>query len=293
MEETKKAPLRRAGLEIEKAAELGFCTGVRRAIDILERAAREIGPLQTLGPVVHNQQVVEGLARSGIKAVESLDHLQGNIVAISSHGVSPQVLEQIRDRGLQIVDTTCPFVRRAQVAARRLAQAGFFVIIFGEEGHPEVQGVLGWAGGKGFATLEPPKFDKIPRRIGILSQTTQSYSGFARFVASFIGTSLATLSELRVVNTICDATRKRQQAALELASRVDLMVVVGGRKSANSRRLAEICTAAGVETYLIERAAEIDPAWLRNHRRVGVTAGASTPDRAIEEVIAKLKHLDR
>lgn len=293
MEEIKKAPLRRVGLEIEKAAELGFCTGVRRAIDILERKAREVGPVETLGAVVHNQQVVEGLARCGIKAVESLDHLQGNILAISSHGVSPQVLEQIRDRGLQIVDTTCPFVRRAQVAARRLAQAGFLVIVFGEESHPEVQGVLGWAEGKGLATLEPPRFDKMPRRIGIISQTTQSYAGFARFVASFIDISLATLSELRVVNTICDATRKRQQAALELASRVDLMVVVGGRNSANSRRLAEICAAAGVETYHIERAAEIDPAWLRNHRRVGVTAGASTPDQAIEEVIAKLKHLDR
>ncbi|MFQ5925593.1 MAG: 4-hydroxy-3-methylbut-2-enyl diphosphate reductase, partial [Dehalococcoidia bacterium] len=276
-------------MEIEKAAELGFCTGVRRAIDILERAAREFGPLQTLGPVVHNQQVVEGLARSGIKAVESLDHLQGNILAISSHGVSPQVLEQIRDRGLQIVDTTCPFVRRSQVAARRLAQAGFLVIIFGEEGHPEVQGVLGWAGGKGFATLESPRFDNIPRRIGILSQTTQSYSDFARFAVSFIGSDLATLSELRIVNTICDATKKRQQAALELASRVDLVVVVGGRDSANSRRLAEICAAAGVETYRIERAGELDPAWLRNQRRVGVTAGASTPDQAIEEVIAKLK----
>jgi 4-hydroxy-3-methylbut-2-enyl diphosphate reductase len=275
-------------MEIEKAAELGFCTGVRRAIDILEKAAHELGPLQTLGPVVHNQQVVERLAKSGVKVAESLDQLEGNIVAISSHGVSPQVLEQIRDRGLQIVDTTCPFVRRAQVEARRLAQAGFLVIVFGEEGHPEVQGVLGFAPGKGLATLEPPKFDKPPQRIGILSQTTQSFSGFAHFVSSFADSYLDLISELRIVNTICDATRKRQQAALEVAKRVDLMLVVGSHHSANTQRLAELCSAV-VETYHIERVWEIDPSWLRNHQRIGVTTGASTPDEAIDEVMAKLK----
>lgn len=280
-------------LQIEKAAEIGFCTGVRRAINILERTAREFGAVETLGPVVHNQQVIERLAQLGIKVAESLDRVQGNILAISCHGVSPEVLEKVRHRGLQMVDTTCPFVRKAQMAARRLANAGFSVIIFGEESHPEVQGVLGWAGGKGFATLDVPRFDRLPPRIGILSQTTQSFSGFARFVAALIQSELTPFSELRVINTVCDATRKRQQAALELAKRVDLMLVVGGRNSANTRRLAEICSAAGVESYQIETAAEIDPAWLRDHSRLGVTAGASTPDQSIEEVVAKLKHLGR
>lgn len=275
-------------MEIEKAAELGFCTGVRRAIDILERATHKLGPLQTLGPVVHNQQVMERLAESGVKVAESLDQLEGNILAISSHGVSPKVLEQIKARGLQIVDTTCPFVRRAQVAAGKLASAGFFLIIFGEESHPEVQGVLGFAKGKGLATLELPKFDKLPRQIGILSQTTQSFSGFAHFVSSFVDSHLGLVSELRIVNTICDATRKRQQAALEVAKRVDLMLVVGSRHSANTQRLAELCSAI-VETYHIERAWEIDPSWFRNRRRLGVTAGASTPDEVIDEVMAKLK----
>lgn len=275
-------------MEIERAAESGFCTGVRRAIDILEKAARELGPLQTLGPAVHNQQVVDRLAESGIKVAESLDQLEGTIVAISSHGVSPKVLEQIKARGLQIVDTTCPFVRRAQVAAKKLAGAGFFVIVFGEGDHREVQGVLGCAQGKGLATLEPPKFDKPPQRIGILSQTTQSFSGFAHFVSSLAGSYLDLISELRIVNTICDATRKRQQAAQELAKRVDLMLVVGSRHSANTQRLAELCSAV-VETHHIERVWEIDPSWLRNCPRLGVTAGASTPDEAIDEVMAKLK----
>ncbi|MBA7596298.1 4-hydroxy-3-methylbut-2-enyl diphosphate reductase [subsurface metagenome] len=278
-------------MEIEQAAESGFCTGVRRAIDILERTARELGPVETLGPVVHNQQVIEKLAQSGIKVIESLDHVQGNILAVSSHGVSPQVLEEMRNRGLKVINTTCPIVRRAQIAARRLADAGFWVIIFGDENHPEVQGVLGWAGGKGFATMEVSALGRTPRRIGILSQTTQSFSAFAHFIAQFAQSRLNRLSELRIVNTICDATRRRQQSTLELSKRVDLMLVIGGRSSANTRRLAEICSTAGVETYHIEGAVEIDPLWLQDRRRIGVTAGASTPEEAVEAVIARLEQL--
>ncbi|MBE9500947.1 MAG: 4-hydroxy-3-methylbut-2-enyl diphosphate reductase [Dehalococcoidia bacterium] len=278
-------------MEIERAVESGFCTGVRRAIDILERAARDLGPVETLGPVVHNQQVIERLAQSGIRVIESLDHVQGNILAVSSHGVSPQVLEEMRKRGLKVIDTTCPIVRRAQIAARRLADAGFWVIIFGEENHPEVQGALGWAGGKGFATMEVSALGRAPRRVGILSQTTQSFSAFAHFIAQFAQSRLNRLSELRIVNTICDATRRRQQSALELSKRVDLMLVIGGRSSANTRRLAEICSTAGVETYLVEEAEEIDPLWLQYCSRIGVTAGASTPEEAVEAVVARLEQL--
>lgn len=275
-------------MEIEKAAELGFCTGVRRAIDILEKAAQEFGPLLTLGPVVHNQRVMERLAQFGVKAKGDVDQLEGSTVAISSHGVSPKAVEQIETRALRIIDTTCPFVRRAQIAAKRLAGAGFFVIVFGDESHPEVQGVLGWAKDNGLATVEPPKFDKLPQRIGILSQTTQSFSGFTRFISSFAGSYLALISELRIINTICDATRRRQEAALELAKKVDMMLVVGSHGSANTQRLTEICSAV-VETHLIDRAGELDHVWLLNHQRIGVTAGASTPDEAIEEVVARLQ----
>lgn len=278
-------------MEVERAAGIGFCSGVRRAIAILERKAQEQGAVETLGPVVHNRQVIERLEESGIRAVEGLDHVQGNILAISCHGVSPEVLEKLRDGGFQTIDTTCPFVRRAQMAAKRLADAGFLVIIFGEESHLEVQGVLGWAGGEGFATMEVPRFDPGQRRIGILSQTTQSISAFSHFIAEVAQSGLGHLSELRIVNTICDATRKRQQAALEVAKRADLMLVVGGRNSANSHRLAEICSEAGVETYLIETAADIEPAWLRDRTRVGITAGASTPEEVVEEVITMLKQL--
>ena len=276
-------------MEIEKADEIGFCTGVRRAIKIIEKAAREIGAIQTLGPIVHNQQVVEKLAASGVTVAENLDEVTGNTIAISSHGVSPNILDEARARGLRIVDTTCPFVRRAQVTVKKLGREGLFVIVFGNASHPEVQGVLGFAKGNGMATTDMPRFEKLPPRVGLLSQTTQSFSGFSNFVSSFIETYLESLLEIRVINTICNATRQHQKAALELAHRVDLMLVVGSMKSANTRRLAEICSTV-VPTHHIETARQIDKSWLHDKRKghIGVTAGASTPDETIDEVMAFL-----
>jgi len=275
-------------MQIEKAAEIGFCTGVRRAINMIEHAAKELGPLQTLGPIVHNQQVVDKLASCGVTVADSLDQLKRDILCISSHGVGPHVIEQAEARGIKIIDTTCPFVRRAQVAAKKLANAGFTVVVFGDENHREVQGVLGYAGEEGLATVKVPHFSKLSPRVGILSQTTQSFPAFHSFVSSFVQKHLECISELRVVNTICDATRKHQEAALELARRSDLMLVVGSRGSANTKRLAELCSAL-VKTHHIETAQEIDPKWLGgNVERIGITAGASTPDEVIDEVIAHL-----
>lgn len=277
------------GPVIEKAAELGFCLGVRRAIDTIERTAQEVAAAETLGPIVHNQQVTERLAGLGISIAPDVSAVQCDTVVVSSHGVSPQVVAEIEARGLRMVDTTCPFVRRVQLAARRLADAGFSIVIYGDEAHPEINGVLGWAQGKGIAALELPQFTRPPRRVGILSQTTQSFPGFLRFVSEFSHAYLEDILELRVLNTICDATLKRQQAALELARRADLVIVVGSRHSANTRRLAELCTATGVETHHIERAEDIDPSWLIGRHHIGVTAGASTPDEVIDQVIATLK----
>jgi 4-hydroxy-3-methylbut-2-enyl diphosphate reductase len=281
-------------LEIEKAREMGFCFGVRRAINILKKAARQYGGLETLGATVHNQQVVAELAKAGVQVTQSLDDVRGNIIAIASHGVGEQVMADIEARGLQLVDTTCPIVRSAQMAARELAAAGFSVIVFGDAGHPEVKGVLGWTRGKGMATLGTQAVTGLgrpPHRLGILSQTTQSPARFAEFVAMLVGSTLDRLSELRVVNTICGATRKRQAAALELAGRVDLMVVVGGRTSANTIRLTEMCAATGVGTYQVESADEVKEAWLKGRHRVGVTAGASTPNQAIDEVVLRLDNI--
>ena len=280
-------------MKIERASEMGFCFGVRRAIEIVERAVREQGPLQTLGPLVHNKQVVDDLAKDEIEAVSNLEEVKKHIVAIPSHGASPEVLKRVKALGLEVVDATCPYVRKVQLAAQRLGKDDFYVLVFGDVLHPEVKAVLGWAGEKASAALEVPNPANLPKRIGIVCQTTQNQSRFADFVARIISSENTKYSELRIINTICDATRKRQSAALELVKRTDLIIVVGGRDSSNTRRLAEICEAAGAVTYHIENEGEIKPSWLQGKRRIGVTAGASTPDEIIEQVVTRLKELDR
>ena len=280
-------------LKIEKAAKIGFCYGVRRAIDILEKVARERGGVETLGAVVHNQPVLERLAKIGVKVVKSVDEIQGDTVAISSHGISPQLEEEIRARHIEIVNATCPFVRRAQVAARRLAESGFFVIIYGDAGHSEVKGILGWAKGRGIATLDEKfiiGFDYLPRRLGILSQTTQVPAHFTEFVKKLIDCAFGKDSELRIIGTICHEIIQRQATALELANRVGLMLVIGGHNSANTNHLAELCSMA-TKTYLVETADEIQPSWLRGQDHIGITAGASTDERTINEVLAKLESM--
>ncbi|MGD0779541.1 MAG: 4-hydroxy-3-methylbut-2-enyl diphosphate reductase [Dehalococcoidales bacterium] len=278
-------------MKIEKAGRTGFCFGVRRAINTLEKVARERGGVETLGAVVHNQQVLQKLAEISVKVVNNVDAIKGDTVVTSSHGVSPDLEDKIRARRINVISTTCPFVRRAQVAARRLAESGFFVIVYGDVDHPEVKGILGWAKGKGLATTDEKDvqaLNPLPRRLGILSQTTQVPAQFAAFVKKIIDLALNKDSEIRIIDTICHDIRERQAAALELANRADLMLVVGGRSSANTNRLAELC-AQVTETYLIETAHEIKSAWLKDKKLVGVTAGASTDESTVDEVMRKLE----
>lgn len=280
-------------MKIEKTKEIGFCYGVKRAIDILERVARERGGVETLGAVVHNQQVLQRLAGIGVRVVPSIDDIRGSTVAISSHGVSPEVEEELRARRIDIINTTCPFVHRVQIAARRLARSGFFVVIYGDADHTEVRGVLGWAEGKGVATLDEKlvaRLDPLPRRLGILSQTTQIPAYFTEFFKRLVDLVFTRDSELRVIDTICHDIRRRQAEALDLARRVDLMLVIGGRGSANTSRLTELCSTA-TETYLIETAEEIRPPWLHGKHLIGVTSGASTPEQTIDEVLSRLEGL--
>ena len=278
-------------MTIEKADKVGFCFGVKRAIDVLEKVARERGGVETLGAVVHNRQVLQKLAAIGVKMAKNVDDIRGDVVVTSSHGISPQLEEEIKDRNIEIISTTCPFVLRAQVAARRLAEAGFLVIIYGDAEHPEVRGILGWTKGRGLAALDDKfiaRLDQIPRRIGILSQTTQVPAHFTDFVKKLIDTASIRDSEMRIIDTICHDIRERQAAAIELAGQMDLMLVVGGHHSANTNRLAELCSQV-TETYLIETAAEIQPSWLEGKRRIGVTAGASTDEQTVNEVLKSLQ----
>ena len=278
-------------MKIEKADKTGFCFGVRRAIDIIEEAAREHGRVETLGQLVHNQQVLQRLAEIGVKVINDVGAIKSNTVAISTHGISPGLEAAIRARQIGVIDTTGPYVHRAQLVARRLAEAGFFVVIYGEADHPEVKGILGWARGNGLATLDEnliASLDTLPRRIGVLSQTTRIPAHFNEFVKKLIDSTFTKDSELRMIDTICHDIRERQEAAAKLASKVDLMFVVGGRNSANTNHLAQLCSKI-TGTHLIETAEEIKPEWLQGHQHIGITAGASTDEQTINEVLAKLE----
>jgi len=278
--------------EVEKARALGFCFGVRRAIKIIEKAAGEHRTIATLGPIVHNRMVVDRLGNMGIRAISNLGQLKDESLAIASHGVSPELLLKIETINLEIIDTTCPTVRSAQKAAKRLADSGFSIVIYGEATHPEVKGLLGWAGDNAIATLEAKKISSLgpARKLGILSQTTQSEPNFTAFTSRVIEATFLHVREVRIINTLCQETQKRQEAAVELAGKSDLMIVVGGLNSANTQRLAEVCIPV-VETHLIETADEIKQTWLKGKKHIGVTAGASTPDEAIEEVVTRLQSL--
>ncbi|MCX6003727.1 MAG: 4-hydroxy-3-methylbut-2-enyl diphosphate reductase [Chloroflexi bacterium] len=280
-------------VRIEKAAGTGFCFGVRRTITALEKIAGERGGVETLGAVVHNQPVLQRLAGLGITAVETLDKINGDTVAIGAHGVGPEVADEIKRRKLKIVDTTCRFVQRAQSVAQRLSKSGFFVIVYGDANHPEVKGILAWAGDKGIATLDIKvitELNPLPKRIGVLAQTTQIPANFNEFIKQLVDITLNKDSELHIVDTICHDIRRRQELAQKLAEKVDLMFVVGDHTSANTNRLAELCSRL-TKAHLIETAEEIQLKWLRGHKHIGITGGASTAEETVNEVLAKLEKL--
>ena len=280
-------------MKIEKAEKLGLCFGVRRAIKLLKEAATKYGEIETLGPVAHNRLLVEDLANLGVKPISRLEQAQGRILAITTHGTSPAVLSEIKTRRIRVIDTTCPIVRKAQNAARELSEAGFDVIIFGDAEHSEVKGLLGWAGDKGMAALDIKQIAttvKASSLLGIISQTTQTQPAFMEFVREVMGQVGPEIEEIRLVNTLCKVTQSQQEAALALARKSQLMIVIGGSNSANTLHLVEICSAL-VETHSVETAHEVKSSWLARKRQIGITAGASTPDEAVEELIDKLRSL--
>jgi 4-hydroxy-3-methylbut-2-enyl diphosphate reductase len=279
--------------KIEKAEKLGLCFGVRQAVKLLKEAANKYGEIETLGPLAHNRLLVETLTNLGIKPINNLDQTQGKTLAITTHGTSPAILSEIKARHIHIIDTTCPIVRKAQNTAKELAEAGFDVIIFGEAEHSEVKGLLGWTGDKGIAALNVKQLEgsgKSPSRLGIISQTTQTQSAFIKFARRLMDMVGPKIEEMRLVNTLCKVTQGQQEAAIRLAHRSQLMIVIGGSNSANARHLVEICSPL-VETHLVETAEEVDNSWLVGKHHIGITAGASTPDEVVEELIAKLRSL--
>jgi 4-hydroxy-3-methylbut-2-en-1-yl diphosphate reductase len=279
--------------EINQAEEIGFCFGVRRAIRMLEKAAGESGRIESLGEVVHNEQVLQNLEHQGVTIIQRIEDISQANVAISAHGVTPAVEAELRARDLKTIDTTCPFVRRAQQTARKLVEEGYYVVIYGNSEHQEVKGILGWAQGEGLATTDIQalqKLEKIPLKIGVLSQTTQIPENFSDFTKRLIDLALAKDGEIRIVDTICHDIRRRQSVSAKLAKKADLILVIGGRSSANTRRLLELCSYL-TEAHQIQNASEIDPDWLKGKNKIGITSGTSTPDQTIEEVVKRLESI--
>jgi len=280
-----------AHMEVRRAARAGFCFGVKRAIELARDTARERdGPVYSLGPLIHNPQVVDQLNRLGIKEIETLDRIPaGATIIIRSHGVGPQILERAAAQNLKVVDATCPFVARAQRLAGKLAAEGKQVVVVGEKEHPEVKGIVDWTGGRAVVVDGPQEAALLPGapETAVLAQTTQPAANFQ----AVVDVLRSRAGRLEVCNTICHATAARQQAALELARKVDVMVVAGGAGSANTEKLARLCRQAGVSTYRVETARDLNPAWFAGVQAAGLTAGASTPDWIIEEVQRRMKEL--
>lgn len=275
-------------MKVVVARHAGICYGVERALKMAAEAATTTDRVATLGPLIHNPQAVAALQERGVGVASSLDEIEQGTVVIRSHGVDPAVIEQAEQKGLAVVDATCPFVRAAHTCAAELAASGYAVVIVGESDHPEVEGILAHAGGEAVIVERAADLPaRLPRRIGVVVQTTQQLDTLRDVVDDL----LPRTAELRVCNTICSATAKRQTAAAELAEEVDVIVVVGGHNSGNTTRLTEICRARNPRTHHVETAAELDPAWFKGASVVGVTAGASTPDEQIQGVISAIESI--
>ncbi len=281
-------------MEIKIAKHAGFCFGVRRAVNMAEEAALKIkdGPIYTDGPIIHNPQEVERLKSRGVIPGKWEDFKNGATVIIRSHGIPPDREENLRKRGLNIIDATCPYVKAVHEAVTKLVEEGYFVVIVGEKNHPEVIGAYGYlkhAGGKGMVVEDVSDIEEVKKyeRVGVVSQTTQH----EEFFKNVVGEIALWVKELKVINTICNATSERQEGVYELAPQVDVMIVIGGKNSGNTRRLYNIAKSLNNNSYHVETAEEIDPSWFKDAKSVGITAGASTPDWIIESVRRKIESI--
>ena len=281
-------------MEVTVAKSAGFCFGVKRAVDTVYREI-ESGekPVYTFGPIIHNEQVVEDLENRGVQVIHSEDELEGlsgGTVVIRSHGVSRDVCEKIEARGMKIVDATCPFVKKIHRIVDEEGRKGRHVVIIGSADHPEVQGIMGWASGPVTVMHTAEEAESfVPENgkpISIVAQTTFNYNKFKDLVEILCKKRYDNnvLNILNILNTICNATEERQREAKNIAGEVDTMLVVGGRHSSNTQKLFEICKKECGNTYYIQTPVDLDSEMFQCSSYVGITAGASTPNKIIEEV---------
>ncbi len=308
-------------LELRVADNAGACYGVKRAIEMAHEAAGKAAgrsggkgagetaqaddapqacdapeapaahpaPVHTLGPLIHNPRVVEALARDGVEVAGTIEEAGSGILVLRSHGTAPALVERARAHGFHVVDATCPYVSKVQEQARRLAEEGYAVLIIGEPGHAEVESIRAWGGDAVCAVCDSANAlpEKLPARLGVVVQTTQSEER----VESVLGAVRARVDELRVEKTVCRATVQRQKAAAALARESDVMLVVGGHNSGNTTRLAETAARHCARVHHIEAPDEVEASWFSEGDMVGVTAGASTPQEQIDEVLERLRGL--
>lgn len=278
-------------MEIVLAESLGFCMGVKRAVDMAYRAIEKADgqPVVTLGPLIHNTQEIERLERDGIKMADESSIPENSTVVIRAHGVTPQALQSLKSRGLKIMDGTCPYVHYSQRKALELYESGYSVVIAGDRNHPEIRGILGLINDDAHVVKTVDDARQLPtfERVGVIAQTTISPKKYQTILDALREKT----RELKVCETICDATEENQKAIRELSSEVDLLYVIGGRHSANSNKLVETAREKCPRATLIETAGEINSDDLRGVQRVGISAGASTPDWMIQQVVERLREL--
>ena len=274
-------------MKVLVAEKCGFCPGVRNAIKLAEKTLAEEAEVYCLGPIIHNEDVVHRLSDAGLKTIRSIDEIHSGTVLIRSHGATSEELEEIRRKGLKVVDATCVLVKRVQEIARHLNEEGFRVIIVGDKDHPEVKAVVGSAPDVR-VVAGPEDLDNLRsnEKLGIICQTTQSPDYFAETVSAILKNGF---SDLRIINTLCRETMARQEAAVKLCRQVGVMFVLGGLHSANTKKLAELCKKHNPQTFHLQNWQELDTTVLSGRMTAGVTAGASTPDWVIEDFVRHLQ----
>lgn len=275
-------------MEIIVAKNSGFCYGVRRALDIAsETRQKKAGKVFTLGDLIHNPQVIADLERQKIHSINDLDGLNEATVIIRSHGASPDIYRLLTQKNIEIVDATCPIVKKIQKLVDALAKDKEEIIIVGNKEHPEIKGLIGFSQGKGIIVENEDQVKSLPnrKRRAILAQSTQDLYLFEKIVSALIEKT----KELNVYNTICRSTQTRQKSTSELASCVDILFIVGGKNSSNTNKLYQISKRILPNTHFIESAAQIKPEMLKGAQKTGISGGASTPPSAIQEAVAKIK----
>ena len=274
-------------MEVILAKTAGFCFGVKRAVDTVYKEAGKKN-VYTYGPIIHNSEVVNDLKKKGVEVInsrEELEALEEGTVIIRSHGVAREIYDLIHEKGLELVDATCPFVRKIHKIVEKAGNDGDQVIIVGSEHHPEVQGIKGWCTGEVHIISDAEQFEGIDlnKPTTLVSQTTFNYKKFQDIVEKISKTRY----DITVLNTICNATQERQVEAMRIASQVDVMLVIGGKHSSNTQKLYDICRKECKNTYYIQTLGDFNPECISSVRSVGITAGASTPNNIIEEVHTK------